>query len=147
MQFEFATAGRIVVRRGALNEAGAAARSFGRRALIVTGRSRDRARRLGDLLSEAGVVSTTLSVDGEPLISTAVEGVDLARSFAADAIVAIGGGSAIDTAKAIAALTANPGDIFDYLEVIGKGQPLISPSLPVVAIPTTAGTGSEVTRN
>jgi len=58
-----------------------------------------------------------------------------------------GGGSAIDAANAIAALLANPGDPFDYLEVIGCGQPLASPAAPLIAIPTTAGTGAEVTRN
>jgi len=59
----------------------------------------------------------------------------------------MGGGSAIDAAKAIAALLANPGDPFDYLEVIGRGRPLANPAAPLIAIPTTAGTGAEVTRN
>jgi alcohol dehydrogenase class IV len=52
-----------------------------------------------------------------------------------------------DTGKAIAALVANEGDVYDYLEVIGKGKPLTRPSIPYIAIPTTAGTGTEVTRN
>jgi alcohol dehydrogenase class IV len=62
-------------------------------------------------------------------------------------VIGFGGGSALDAAKAIAALTTNPGDLLDYLEVIGKGQPLQQAPLPFIAIPTTAGTGSEVTRN
>src|SRR5579871_3211041 len=62
-------------------------------------------------------------------------------------VIAIGGGSAIDAGKALAAMIANPGDPLDYLEVIGRGQPLTRPSTPFIAIPTTAGTGSEVTRN
>ena len=64
-----------------------------------------------------------------------------------DMVIGLGGGSVLDTGKAIAALVTNPGDIFDYLEVIGKGQPLVHAPLPYIAIPTTAGTGSEVTRN
>ena len=59
----------------------------------------------------------------------------------------VDGGSALDAAKAIAALGANGGDPLDYLEVIGRGRPLERPSLPLIAVPTTAGTGSEVTRN
>jgi alcohol dehydrogenase class IV len=62
-------------------------------------------------------------------------------------IVALGGGSVLDAGKAISALTTNRGDVFDYLEVIGKGQPLVNAPLPFIAIPTTAGTGTEVTRN
>jgi alcohol dehydrogenase class IV len=73
------------------------------------------------------------------------EGVKAAHSC--EMIVGLGGGSVLDTGKAIAALVTNPGDIFDYLEVIGKGQSLVNAPLPYVAIPTTAGTGSEVTRN
>ena len=83
-------------------------------------------------------------VDGEPTIEDA-------RRAAAHAdveiVVAIGGGSALDLGKAAAALIANGGDPLRYLEVIGEGRPLERPSLPCVAIPTTAGTGSEVTRN
>jgi alcohol dehydrogenase class IV len=74
-------------------------------------------------------------------------GVAAARACAADLVVGFGGGSTIDAAKAIAGLVANPGDILDYLEVIGRAQPLRQPALPCVAIPTTAGTGAEVTRN
>jgi alcohol dehydrogenase class IV len=76
-----------------------------------------------------------------------LEGVQLARKKACDVVIAMGGGSVIDAAKAIAALLTNPGDIMDYLEVIGQGQPLTQASAPCIAIPTTAGTGAEVTRN
>lgn len=73
----------------------------------------------------------------------------MARAEAAgcDLVIGLGGGSVLDTAKAVAALLANGGDPLDYLEVVGRGQPLTRPSLPCIAAPTTAGTGSEVTRN
>lgn len=87
------------------------------------------------------------SVVGEPTVASALVGSEQARAFSADLVIGMGGGSVIDAAKAIAALLTNPGDPFDYLEVIGRGQPLVNPAAPCIAIPTTAGTGAEVTRN
>src|ERR1019366_3064627 len=79
------------------------------------------------------------------------QGTQLARDAACDLVIALGGGSAIDAGKAIAAILgngeANGGDPLDYLEVVGQAKPLNRPSAPFIAIPTTAGTGSEVTRN
>lgn len=147
MKFEFATAQHILFGEGALGEIGAAARSFGTRALVVTGARLQRAERLLALLNAADVQATIFSVGHEPTVADAVAGIAATKDTGAELIVAFGGGSAIDAAKAIAALVTNPGNVFDYLEVIGKAQPLTQPSLPVIAIPTTAGTGSEVTRN
>ena len=90
---------------------------------------------------------TVFAVAGEPTLDTARAGVAAARDAGCDLVIGFGGGSALDAAKAIAALVANGGDPLDYLEVIGAGQPLARPSLPTIAIPTTAGTGSEVTKN
>ena len=89
----------------------------------------------------------TFAVEGEPTVELTREGTATALAGQCDAVVALGGGSALDAGKAIAALAANGGDPLDYLEVVGRGQALTKPSLPLVAIPTTAGTGSEVTRN
>jgi alcohol dehydrogenase class IV len=83
----------------------------------------------------------------EPTVDLVQRGVRLAHAVGTQVVVGFGGGSAIDTAKAIAGLVTNPGPVLDYLEVVGRGIPLKSPALPLVAIPTTAGTGSEVTRN
>ncbi|MGL4649745.1 MAG: iron-containing alcohol dehydrogenase, partial [Caldilineaceae bacterium] len=147
MNFEFATAGRIVFGAGTFSQVGPAAAALGRRALLVTGRDGDRALRLRETMATAAIAHTTMVVTSEPTIAVALEGAELARAFGATLVIGMGGGSALDAAKAIAALATNPGDPFDYLEVIGRGQPLQNPPLPVIAIPTTAGTGSEVTRN
>ena len=147
MPFEFATAARVIVGRGTVREVGAAAVSFGRRVLLVTGRTPARASRARDVLLAAGADVSVWTTGGEPYLEDITRGVDAARDAACDVVVAVGGGSVLDTAKAIAALAANGGALLDYLEVVGAGRPLAVPSLPVIAVPTTAGTGSEVTRN
>lgn len=147
MQFEFATAIRIIFGPGTLKQVGQLASEMGTRALVVTGRTVDRAERLLSLLTEQGIEYETFSVADEPTIDIAREGRDKARTAGCDVIIGLGGGSAIDTGKAISALLTNPGDPLDYLEVIGRGQPIKYPAAPYIAIPTTAGTGSEVTRN
>ncbi len=147
MPFEFATAGRIVFGAGKLSDAGALAASLGARALVVAGASSQRAQALFDALDEHRVQQVRFTVSGEPTVDLAASGADRARAEGCDLVIAIGGGSAIDSGKAAAALATNPGGPLDYLEVIGKGQPLANPPLPVIAIPTTAGTGTEVTRN
>jgi alcohol dehydrogenase class IV len=147
IQFEFATATRILFGPGMVREVAPAARAMGKRALVVTGRSRERAAALIEQLEAAGVSCLPLSPSGEPSVETIREGAGLARAERCDLVVSMGGGSAIDAGKAIAALLANHGDLTDYLEVIGKGKPLERPAAPFIAVPTTAGTGSEVTRN
>ena len=147
MRFEFATATRIIFGPGTLREIGPLAREFGSRALVVTGSSPRRAESLLALLGEHGVGTITWSVRGEPEIETVRAGVALARQENCGLVIGIGGGSALDAGKAIAAMLANAGELLDYLEVIGRGQALTQPSAPFIAIPTTAGTGSEVTRN
>src|SRR5688572_3925793 len=118
--FEFATAGRIIFGRGTLKELAPAAVKFGKRTVVVTGRSTARAGPVLELLKKAGVEAGTFSISGEPTIPLIQDGVGQARAFGAEFVIGFGGGSAIDAAKAIAALLANPGDIFDYLEVVGK---------------------------
>ncbi len=147
MRFEFATATRIIFGAGTLGEAGDLAAQMGRRVLVVTGRDAERAAPLLAFLDEAGVEYETSAVESEPTVEVARNGTSVALRNHCDLVIGIGGGSVIDTGKAIAALMANPGDPFDYLEVIGHGQPLTHPAAPYIAIPTTAGTGAEVTRN
>jgi len=145
--FEFATAGRISFGAGVRHQLGQVVADLGRRALFVTGSRPERYAALHEALVDAGVAVDTVSVAGEPTVEAIEAAVERARAFACAVVVGVGGGSPLDAAKAIAGLAANPGDAMDYLEVVGRGRPLARPALPVVAIPTTAGTGSEVTRN
>ena len=147
MQFEFATAARILFGVGKVREVPAAAAAMGRRALVVTGASPELAAVLVAGLEAAGVACLPLAVAGEPTIEMVRRGNEYARAEHCELVIAMGGGSAIDAGKALAAMLANPGDPLDYLEVVGRGQPLGRVSAPFIAIPTTAGTGSEVTRN
>ncbi len=147
MDFEFATATRILFGPGKLRQLGLIVKGLGRRALIVTGRSVERARQVGEVLAGEGVSHTVFHLANEPTVDDVRHGAELARFERCDVVIGIGGGSALDAAKAMAALLTNPGDLFDYLEVVGRGQPLTRLAAPCVAIPTTAGTGAEVTRN
>ncbi|MFH1932210.1 MAG: iron-containing alcohol dehydrogenase [Pseudomonadota bacterium] len=147
MKFEFATASRIIFGQGTVKKVAPMASKMGNCALLVTGRNVERAGPLSGSLKNTGMKIVTFSVSDEPTIELTIEGVELARQNASDIVIGIGGGSVIDTAKAIAALLTNSGDITDYLEVIGRGKSLSRPSAPCIAIPTTAGTGAEVTKN
>jgi alcohol dehydrogenase class IV len=147
LTFELAAPPRIVFGAGCARQVGPIAAGLGRHALVVTGKSAARAGTFVELLEAAGVRTTLFPVSGEPTVETAREGVAAGRTAGCEVVIAIGGGSALDAGKAIAALLANGGDPLDYLEVVGRGQPLARRSLAFIAIPTTAGTGSEVTKN
>jgi len=147
MHFEFASAARIVFGIGSIKEAGRHAAQMGRRAFVLTGRSVARAAPLTNGLKETGVAYAQFSITKEPTIELALAAAKEARRQNCDVVVGFGGGSVLDTGKVVAALLTNSGDLTDYLEVIGAGQPLRHESAPYIAIPTTAGTGAEVTRN
>jgi alcohol dehydrogenase class IV len=147
MRFEFATSGRILFGPGTLREVAPAAAQLGSRVLVVTGRTRKRAGPLLDHLESLGLVVTTFPVSDEPTLETIRSGVALAREVSCEVVIGFGGGSVIDSGKAIAAMLTNRGDLLDYLEVIGNGQPLTQAPAPYLAVPTTAGTGAEATRN
>ena len=147
MNLEFATARRIVFGPGRLRELPGLVQGLGSRAALVTGRNSQRAAPVFQLLENSGLHPETLAVAGEPTTGRVAEMARDARAAGCNLVVAFGGGSAIDAGKALAALLANPGDPLDYLEVVGKGRPLARHPVPCVAIPTTAGTGAEATRN
>ncbi len=147
MKFEFATASRIIFGPGTTSEVFPIAGRMGKCAFVVTGGSIERAQFLIDQLQENKIECITFSVQGEPTTEVIKAGTETARKAQSEFVISIGGGSVLDTGKAIAAMLTNPGELEDYLEVIGPGKPLIIKAAPHIAIPTTAGTGTEVTRN
>lgn len=146
-RFEFATATRIIFGAGTFRDAGAIVAGMGTRILIATRSAADAAAPLLDVLATHHVDMIPFPVRGEPTVEMIQDGVRLAKQSGAEGVVGFGGGSVIDTGKAIAAMLTNDGELLDYLEVIGKGRAVMQPAAPYLAIPTTAGTGSEVTRN
>jgi alcohol dehydrogenase class IV len=147
MQFEFATATRIVFGPGTFSQAAPTAAGLGHSALVVTTPAGVPADALLVALQAVGVSTVQFPTDGEPTMDQARLATRIARDAGVDVVLALGGGSVIDTAKAVAALLANGGEPEDYAEVIGRGLAITKPSVPWIAIPTTAGTGAEVTRN
>jgi alcohol dehydrogenase class IV len=147
MIFEFATAGRVIFGRGTVKQLPALAREFGTRAMVVTGSNPQRHSHVMESLTEAGVRWVHFQISGEPTTGDVLRGVEIAKAEKVELLIGLGGGSVVDAAKAIAAMATQPGELLDYLEVIGRGQPLDRPPLPHLAVPTTAGTGAEVTRN
>jgi alcohol dehydrogenase class IV len=145
--FEFATAARIIFGSGKLVEAGPAAAQMGRRVLIVTGSTVLRATPLLEMLADQGLSYVIFNVVGEPTTDTVRQGTQRAIKENCDMVIGFGGGSVLDAGKAIAALLTNGGDPLDYLEIIGQGRPVAKAGAPYIAIPTTAGTGAEVTKN
>jgi alcohol dehydrogenase class IV len=147
MQFEFATATRIVFGPGTAGSIGREAAALGRRAFVLTGANPQRAWPLLRDLENQHVMHTEFRIVQEPTTDRVAEAAREAESRGCDLVIGIGGGSVIDAGKAVAALLANGGGLLQYLEVIGEGRPLLRPSVPCIAVPTTAGTGAEVTRN
>lgn len=147
MHFEFATAARIVFGPGSSDGLGREAAALGRRAFVLTGSRAGAHARLLRSLEDHHVAHTRFRVEREPTTETAVAAAAQAVADRCDLVIGIGGGSVLDTGKVVAALITNGGELSDYLEVVGLGRPLGRPSAPCIAVPTTAGTGTEVTRN
>ncbi len=147
MEFEFATAGRIIFGAGVSGRLAELAAANGRRPLVVCGSNPDRHGELLDGLKATGLEYEVFTVAGEPSVELVDEAAGRAWAQGRDSVVGIGGGSVLDAAKAVSALLANDGGALDYLEVVGAGKKISRPAVPFIAAPTTAGTGSEVTRN
>ena len=147
MRFEFATATRIIFGEGTIQEAGQIAAEFGSCSFVITGRTNDRARVVVEQLKNHNIKYEIFNVTTEPTTTMVKQAVEKARGAKSDLVIGIGGGSAMDTGKAVAAMLTNTGGLEDYLEVVGQGKQLTDVGAPYIAIPTTAGTGAEVTRN
>lgn len=145
--FEFTTATRIIFGCGTARRLPELCRDMGQRVLIVTGASPQRADAVIKSLASVGMTCETFSIPAEPTIDDARRGAAFAREMGAQVVIGFGGGSAVDAGKAIAAMATQPEDVLHYLEVVGHGHPLDKTPLPYIAMPTTAGTGAEVTRN
>ena len=146
-RFEFATAARIVFGGGSSERLASFAADLGRHALLVTGGNPERHGALTHQLRRADLRVTPCQIAGEPTIAVIDQAKATALAAGCDLVIAIGGGSVLDGGKALAALIPNAGEILDYLEVIGQGKRLESAPLPFIALPTSAGTGAEVTKN
>lgn len=161
-EFQFATAAKIVFGCGTSSQLGQLVKDLNATSIFLMHYKRlpqtsepTGAKGLFDLASikenilaaVPGAAIATHVISGEPTLEVLLDALRKAIEARAELIVAYGGGSVIDTAKAVAGLAANGGDPLDYLEVVGRGKPLAKPALPVIAIPTTSGTGSEVTKN
>lgn len=142
--FGITSPGRILFGRGEAARAPALIRTFGPRGVLVHGANPARA---AWLVQSLGPAVLTLSCSGEPTLADLDSALAAARAHRADWVAALGGGAALDLGKALAGLIPAPDGPMEHLEVIGKGLPLKAAPLPFIAIPTTAGTGAEVTKN
>lgn len=147
MKFEFMTASRIIVERDGLKQIGKLAKSFGQRVLLVGRLASDDTKKAVEYLNDEGCIVTPVNVKGEPSVESINEILAVSRENQCEVVIAIGGGSVLDSGKTIAALMTNTNDIMDYLEVIGNGVAVSKKSLPFIAVPTTSGTGAEATKN
>lgn len=147
MTFEFTTTTRIIFGQGTADQLPELAHTYGKKILVVTGRDPTRFQPLFDKLDTPGSCVTVYSIATEPTVDEVRRGAALALKGGADVVIGLGGGSAVDAGKAIVAMARQPHDVLHYLEVVGQGNPLDEPPLPFIAVPTTAGTGAEATRN
>ncbi|MDR3575150.1 MAG: iron-containing alcohol dehydrogenase [Anaerolineaceae bacterium] len=147
MRFEFATSAKIIFGPGTLKEVGEIAGKTGDKALLVTGKGGASQERLVAILADNKVAWELVEAAGEPTIEAVEKAITVARQANCDFVISFGGGSVIDTGKAISAMMTNSGSLLDYLEVVGGGKSILKLAAPLIAIPTTAGTGSEVSRN
>ncbi len=147
INYQFSIPTRIVFGNDSFKKVPDLVYEMGRKVFIVTGKKNTLANQLSQSLNERNIESMVFNINSEPTTEDIVNATGLAKINNCNVVVGVGGGSVIDAAKAVAALATNSGELNDYLEIIGKGRKLEEAPLKYVAIPTTAGTGAEVTKN
>lgn len=147
MHFDFASANRIVFEPGCAQHLYDYVNELGDKCLFVVGSGNAHPHQFIEILKNKGIEITVFTVDREPNIEMIDLGVQLGKEKTCDFVIGLGGGSVIDAGKAIAAMLTNDGGVSKYLEIVGDGLQVKNPPKPFIAVPTTAGTGSEVTRN
>ena len=147
LNFEFATAARIIFGNHSVDRLPDLISSMGNNILLVTGKNTERAEKVLAKIQKRDCKVDIFSVESEPTTTVIDEGINIARVEGCNLVVGLGGGSVVDSAKAIAAMVPNKGELLDYLEVIGQGKALVERPLPSIVVPTTSGTGAEVTKN
>ncbi|WP_245869502.1 iron-containing alcohol dehydrogenase, partial [Vibrio fujianensis] len=145
--FQFMTSNRIVFGEGVLQNSLSMINQYGYSVLLVSGKNLQRAQTVTQYLQQQHMRYQHIAIHGEPNITMVEEAAMAGRRFQPQVVVAIGGGSVLDMGKALAAIIPNQGNVYDYVEVVGRNVPLKTKPLPFIAIPTTASTGSEVTKN
>ena len=145
--FQFALPARVVFGRGEAAKAPEEILALGRTGVLVHGADAGRAEWLARALRAGGARLHMLACGAEPTLPMLQAALDGLRDSGAEWVVALGGGAVLDMGKALAGLIPAPGGVMDHLEVVGLGLPLKAAPLPFVALPTTAGTGAEATRN
>lgn len=151
LKFEFLPTPQLYFGVNQISLIGTITNLYGTKALIVASESVFKNEKnqsiLKEKLSECGIRYQTIFIKGEPEIEQIDKAVELSVTHNSEVVIGIGGGSVIDAGKAIAGISTNGGSAQDYMEVIGKGKKILKEPLPFIAIPTTAGTGSEATKN
>ncbi|NLS11380.1 iron-containing alcohol dehydrogenase [Vibrio sp. SM6] len=145
--FQFMTATRIIFGEGALQSSLSLINQYGYSVLLVTGKEHQRAQPVIDYIQAQKLRYQHVAISGEPNIAMVEQTAVVSRKFQPDVVVAVGGGSVIDTGKALAAIVPNQGNVYDYVDLVGRSVPLKTFPLPFIAIPTTAASGAEVTRS
>jgi alcohol dehydrogenase class IV len=147
MNFELFLPSRIIFEPGSRSQIGKIASSIGNRVFLLYAKTHPLVPEIRDRLKEIGLDLLAFPISGEPDLESVSNIVTEGRNYHSDMVISIGGGSVIDTGKVVSAMLNNPGEISDYLEIVGMNLPLQNKPAPFIAVPTTAGTGSEVTKN
>jgi len=147
MNFSLLTPAKIIFGEDSILQVAPILKQWDQNVLFVAGLNHPFFSQVCDSLNQAKITHFVQQVSGEPTLNSIRKLVYFAKENQCEVVLALGGGSVLDSGKAVSALLTNDGDVLDYLEVVGAGKALQNPAAKMIAVPTTAGTGSEVTKN